>query len=246
MTQDAAPPPWNPTLTWKRRLRRRFLLWLARCAAFFLLRLTVRGRENLPAGGPLIVVVNHFGWIEPALTPAILPYAVEFLAAHNMFHHPRVGWIVRGYDTIPVHRGEVDRQALRAAAGVLEAGGVLAIFPEGGVHSNSFRSALMAPRPGTAYLAAQQQAPILPLAFSGSGEQVFGYWKRLRRAPVTLTIGRPFGPLTISGHGAVRREALDAAGVWIMEHLAALLPPAERGPFSGQPRPNADLTAGAH
>lgn len=228
MPQDAAA---LPAMTWSRRLQRRFLILLARLVAFFLLRLTVRGQENLPSSGPLIVVINHFGWIEPALAPVFLPYDVEFLAAHNMFEHPWVGWIVRGYAGIPVHRGEVDRKALRMAAAVLAKGGVLAIFPEGGVQSRSFRSALIRPRPGTAFLAAQQAVPILPMAFSGSGQEVFGCWTRLRRAPVTLTIGRPFGPLTITGHGAARRQALDDASDLIMEHLAALLPPHERGPF---------------
>ena len=185
MPQEAAA---LPAMTWSRRLQRRFLILLARLAAFFLLRLTVRGQENLPSSGPLIVVINHFGWIEPALAPVFLPYDVEFLAAHNMFEHPWVGWIVRGYAGIPVHRGEVDRKALRMAAAVLAKGGVLAIFPEGGVQSRSFRSALIRPRPGTAFLAAQQAVPILPMAFSGSGQEVFGCWKRLRRAPVTLTI----------------------------------------------------------
>ena len=227
----AQAKPDLPALTWRRRLRRRILILLARLAAFLLLRLTVVGRENLPAGGPLIVVINHFGWIEPALAPVFLSCDVEFLAAHNMFDHPWVGWIVRGYASIPVHRGEVDRQALRMAAAVLAKGGVLAIFPEGGVQSRSFRSALIRPRPGTAFLAAQQAVPILPMAFSGSGQEVFGCWKRLRRAPVTLTIGRPFGPLTITGHGPARRQALDDASNLIMEHLAALLPPHERGPF---------------
>lgn len=222
-----------PRVTWSRRLRRRFLILLARLAALFLLRLTVRGQENLPSGGPLIVVVNHFSWIEPALTPVFLPYNVEFMAAHNMFDHPWVGWIVRSYAGIPVHRGEVDRKALHMASAVLASGGVLAIFPEGGVQSQGLRSALIPPKPGTAFLAAQQPAPILPLAFSGSGREIFSYWKRLRRAPVTLTIGQPFGPLTITGHGAARRQALDEASTLIMEHLAALLPPHERGPFRG-------------
>jgi len=222
-----------PRLTWSRRLRRRILILLARLAAFCLLRFTVRGRENLPAGGPLIVVVNHFSWIEPALTPVVLPYNVEFLAAHNMFDHPWVGWIVRSYAGIPVHRGEVDRKALAMSAAVLASGGVLAIFPEGGVQSRGLRSALIRPRPGAAFLASQQPAPILSLAFSGSGQEIFHYWKRLRRAPVTLTIGQPFGPLLIQGHGAARRQALDEASAQIMEHLAALLPPHERGPFRG-------------
>lgn len=219
-----------------RRLIRRLLRVAVGLLARLLLRLEVHGREHLPAGGPLIVVANHFGWLEPALLPIVLPYAPEYLAADNMLHHPAVGWILHSYGTIPVHRGEVDRRALRGASQVLAQGGVLAIFPEGGVHSRGFRSALLPPRPGTAYLAAQHAVPILPIGFSGSGAEVFGCWRRLRRAPVVVTIGAPFGPLTVASHGAARRLALDEASEDIMWRIAALLSERERGPYGGAER----------
>lgn len=219
--------------SWARRLVRRILRTIVRLLALLLLRFEVRGREHLPAGGPLIVIANHFGWLEPALLPTLLPYEIEYLAAENMYHHPAVGWVFYSYGAVPVRRGEVDRQALRGASRVLAGGGVLAIFPEGGVRSSRFRSALIPPRPGTAYLAVQHGVSILPIGFSGSGADVFGYWRRLRRAPVVVTIGEPFGPLVAAGHGAARRQALDEASELIMQRIAALLPMRERGPYAG-------------
>lgn len=216
-----------------RRLVRRLLRAMAHLLALLLLRIEVHGREYLPAGGPLMVVANHFGWLEPALLPVLLPYELEYLAADNMYRHPAAGWVLYSYGAIPVRRGEVDRRALRGASQVLAQGGVLAIFPEGGVRSPSFRTALIPPRPGTAYLAVLHGVPLLPVGFSGSGADVFGYWRRLRRAPVVVTIGAPFGPLTAAGHGAARRQALDEASELIMQRIAALLPARERGPYGG-------------
>lgn len=218
--------------SWARRLVRRILRGIVRVLALLLLRVELHGREHLPAGGPLIVVANHFGWLEPALLPILLPYELEYLAADNMYHHPAVGWVLYSYGAIPVRRGEVDRRALRGASQVLASGGVLAIFPEGGVRSRSFRTALIPPRPGTAYLAVQHGTPILPVGFSGSGADVFACWRRLRRAPVVATIGEPFGPLTAAGHGVARRQALDEASELIMQRIAALLPNRERGPYA--------------
>lgn len=215
-----------------RLLVRRILRTLVRLLSLLLLRVEVRGREHIPAGGPLIIIANHFGWLEPALLPTVVPFELEFLAAENMYHHRAVGWVLYSYGAIPVHRGEVDRRALRGASQVLDHGGVLAIFPEGGVRSPSFRSALIPPRPGTAYLAVQHGVPILPVGFSGSGADIFACWRRLRRAPVVVTIGEPFGPLTAPGHGAARRQALDDASEHIMQRLAALLPDRERGPYA--------------
>ncbi len=205
---------------------------MAHLLALLLLRIEVRGREHLSAGGPLMIVANHFGWLEPALLPVLLPYELEYLAADNMYRHPAVGWVLYSYGAIPVRRGEVDRRALRGASQVLAQGGVLAIFPEGGVLSPSFRTALIPPRPGTAYLAVQHAVPILPVGFSGSGADVFACWRRLRRAPVVVTIGEPFGPLVAAGHGAARRRALDEASEQIMQRIADLLPARERGPYA--------------
>lgn len=217
-----------------RLLVRRILRTLVRLLSLLLLRVEVRGREHVPAGGPLIIVANHFGWLEPALLPTVVPYELEFLAAENMYHHRAVGWVLHSYGAIPVRRGEVDRRALRGASQLLDGGGVLAIFPEGGVRSPGFRAALIPPRPGTAYLAVQHGVPILPVGFSGSGADIFACWRRLRRAPVVVTIGAPFGPLTAPGHGAARRHALDEASELIMQRIAALLPDRERGPYAAE------------
>jgi 1-acyl-sn-glycerol-3-phosphate acyltransferase len=48
-----------------RKLIRSFLHWLSRPAFAALTDLEINGTENLPSGGPLIMVGNHFSFIDP-------------------------------------------------------------------------------------------------------------------------------------------------------------------------------------
>jgi hypothetical protein len=60
---------------------------------------------------------------------------------------------------------------------------------------------------------------------------------------VTVRIGRPFGPFTVTGRGKERREQLDAIGHEIMQQIAALLPPEKHGIYSTDPTIRAEAEA---
>ncbi|NDJ78790.1 MAG: hypothetical protein GYB65_21275, partial [Chloroflexi bacterium] len=107
---------------------------------------------------------------------------------------------------------------------------VLGIFPEGGSWAQVLRPA----RPGTAFLAAQSGAPILPIGIDGMTD-LFPLVRRRKRAKITLNIGEPFGPFVAEGSGRQRREQLETIGHEIMGHIADLLPPERRGVYSPDP-----------
>src|SRR5690606_36913656 len=94
--------------------------------------------------------------------------------------------------------------------------------PEG---RESHTGALERAKEGAAFLAQQTQAPVLPVAVTGTAWRVvLPAWRRLRRPCVTLTFGRPF----CLDPGLPRREAADE----IMRRIAALLPPEYRGVYA--------------
>ena len=88
-------------------------------------------------------------------------------------------------------------------------------------------------RPGTAYLAAQTGARILPVGLVGLND-VFPL-KLGKRAKIKFQIGKPFGPLKVDGRGRERRRQLDAHGHQIMRNIAELLPEDKRGSYSDNP-----------
>jgi 1-acyl-sn-glycerol-3-phosphate acyltransferase len=212
-------------------LIRAVLQRLARLALAVLTDTEIVGRENLPQGGPLLVVANHFSYIDPVAMVRVAPWPIEFVGGFQMPNAPSwATWIPKVWGYYPVYRGTGSRHALRAAEAVLAQGGVLGIFPEAG----SWATVLRPARPGAAYLATRTSARILPMGFAGLVD-VFPCLRRGRRAHVTLRIGQPFGPFRATGRGRARRQQVDEIGHEIMRHIAALIPPERRGHYSDDP-----------
>ncbi len=232
-----------------RSLIRAFVRLLFRLA----LRLEIEGREHLPPSGPLVIIGNHFSIFEAPLLMVFLPYGdrITWLAATELQESRILKALIRLFNVIPVWRGQPDRAALRRAFDWLAGGGLVGIMPEGGVDESlrhltlagqqttlhggpnaRLDAQLITPRPGAAYLAVRSGAPVLPTACLGT-ERILLNLRRLRRTPVRLIIGPVFGPLVVdeSLSKAERRAQLDELGHEMMRHMAALLPPENRGPF---------------
>ena len=193
--------------------------------------LEIIGAENLPKSGPLLMVGNHFSFVDPTAFVRLVPWPIEFVGGAATPHAPmwtRIIPFLWGYHKL--YRGTGSRDALRAAEAILKKKLILAIFPEGGNWATVLRPA----RPGTAFLATRTGVPILPVGLSGFTE-VFPSLKHGKRARVTINIGKPFGPFVVNGRGRKRRKQLDEIGHEIMAHIAELLPPEERGHYSDDP-----------
>jgi 1-acyl-sn-glycerol-3-phosphate acyltransferase len=212
-----------------RRRPVRFLLKKISIPAFAALtRLEILGEENLPTTGPLLVVGNHFSFIDPVTFVRMAPWPIEFVGGAETPHAPlwtRIIPFLWGYHKL--YRGTGSRDALRAGEKILNNGGILGIFPEGGNWATVLRPA----RPGVAFLATRTGAKILPVGLYGFTE-VFPALGHLKRAKATIHIGKPFGPFMASGSGRERREQLDEIGHEIMRSIAELLPPEMRGHYS--------------
>ena len=215
----------------RRRLLRSLLHRVAGVAFAAITDLEIIGRENLPEGGPLLVVANHFSFIDPAAMVRVVPWPIEFVGGFQMPNAPTWATMIpKLWGYYPVYRGTASRDALRAAETVLAQGGVLGIFPEAGNWATVLRPA----RPGAAFLAVRTGAPILPMGFHGLLD-VFPRLRKRRRAHVTLRIGKPFGPFRAMGRGRARRQRLEEIGHEIMQRIAELIPPEQRGHYSDDP-----------
>ncbi len=221
----------NPEIKYPRReLLRVFLHQLSRLAFWLLADVEILGRENIPKDEPFLVVGNHFSFIDPVCLVRIFSWRLDFVGGAEMPHAPNwVKSIPKLWGYYPLYRGTGARDSLRAAERVLKAGGILAIFPEGGNWAEVLRPA----RPGTAYLASQTGVRILPIGLDGLNDMLPPKWGK--RPQVRFKIGEPFGPLKAEGRGRERRRQLDALGDEIMQKIAALLPPEKRGSYSDNP-----------
>jgi 1-acyl-sn-glycerol-3-phosphate acyltransferase len=211
---------------------RRLLQYLARGLFGVLTDMEIEGKENFPKTGPLIMVGNHFSFVDPAAFISIAPWPMDFIGGAVTPHAPKiVQFIPKLWGYLPVYRGTGSTYALKEADRILKSGGVVGIFPEGGSWAQVLRPA----RPGAALLTATAGAPILPVGLTGF-PKIFPRLREGRRARVKIRIGKPFGPFKIFGSRYERRRQLDEIGHEIMRRIAELIPQDQAGLYSSDPK----------
>jgi 1-acyl-sn-glycerol-3-phosphate acyltransferase len=170
------------------RWRRKILLFLIRQAMRGLLRLEINGFDNIPAQGPLIIVINHIALLDPVVVCALWPGPVTPLAKQEAFTSLLLRWLLNGYGAIAVRRGEADVGAIRSALRVLAEGESILLAPEG---TRSPTYALQKGKEGAVFLALRSGVPIVPVGVTGT-HQIKASWRRLRLPRVRLSVGAPF------------------------------------------------------
>ena len=214
---------------------------------FAFLKINVKGIENLPKEEmPLILFANHFSYLDPIILTSRVPRRARFLAASQMKKVFFFSHLLKVFKGIPVQRGKVDRDAIKVSINHLKDGGMLGVFPEGGIilelqekiargeeivdipnTKSRLPAVLGKARVGTAYIAAQANAYMLPIAMNGT-QHIEANMKRFpwKRTEVTIVFGKPYGPIEIDPalKGRAKREALEAHSALMMEKIAELMP----------------------
>ncbi len=189
-------------------------------------RIEVRGMENMPLSGPVIIASNHLNDADPGILCTRIDRVIVFMTKVELFKIPGLAQFLRAFGAFPVRRGEADLAALRLSSAALAEGKALCIFPEGTREGPP--EVLAKAHPGAALLALRHDVPVVPVAIQGSGKLTLPkmFLRLDRRERVILTIGEPFRlekPARLNG------EAVGAGTQQIMERIAALLPEGHRG-----------------
>ncbi len=204
-------------------IARHILRFIGRVLAFLLLRLTIRGRENYPKQGPVILVANHVAFIEGILMVIYPPMQAEFMATGDVPLEPKFAWWANRYKYVTVKRGSMDRKAMGQALSILEQGGAVIMFPEGGIWNKTLSEG----RSGVAWLSAKANAPILPIGFGGTGRAVARIF-RWQRPRVEMNIGKLIPPIQEKVPGKTRKEALADGARRVMVAIGDLIPEFEK------------------
>jgi len=186
----------------------------------------VKGKENIPGQGPLLVVANHINLTDPPLIGISLDRKVMFMAKEELFRRRFLGYLMRGFGAFPVYRKQTDRQAIRQAKQILAEGLALAMFPEG---KRSLNAQLQPALSGSALIARHSDAPILPVGITGT-EKLRGVAWLLHRPQITVNIGQPFSLPPVNGK--LTKEELARLTNYTMERIAELLPQEYRGNYT--------------
>jgi 1-acyl-sn-glycerol-3-phosphate acyltransferase len=153
-------------------------------------RLQVSGADQLPVGGPVLLLVNHDSAWDPVIVGvAVRSRPVLALARSSLWHNRLLGRILDGMGQIPIERGRADLTALSAAVEKLRRGHCVEIFPEGTVSRGRTLRALS----GAGRLAlAVPETHVVCVAVTGAVELVrFPHRPRIRVEFFTPAGGRP-------------------------------------------------------
>lgn len=208
--------------------RRAFCRFLLRTIGFTLIARIdrIEGLENVPKSGPAIILINHIAFIDPFVVLFVLPRNIVPMAKVEVYDYPVVGIFPRIWGVIPVRREGVDRQAIRKAIEVLEAGEIILIAPEG-TRGPYLKNA----KEGIAYIAGKTGVPVVPVALEGTpGFPTFRTSARWKEPGAQVRFGKPFRFKSDIDHPnrAMLKKMTDEA----MIVLARLLPEKRRGEYA--------------
>ena len=140
---------------------------------------------------------------------------IRFMAKSQLFGRNRVlDYIYKYGGVFPVRRGHHDEEAFITAHAILDRGGCVLIYAEGG---RSRTGQLGEPKPGVGRLALESGVPVVPVAIHGSKD--VRAWKRLSFPKVTVQYGEP---ITFPRVDEPTREQQLAASQQIFDQVKAM------------------------
>jgi 1-acyl-sn-glycerol-3-phosphate acyltransferase len=175
-----------------------FVRILVTLPSLLIYRVRAIGVKNVPKEGPLLLAPNHFSQMDHFFIGLYLRRKIRFMAKSQLFGPPLLTYIYSHGGVFPVRRGQHDEEAFTTAFTILEQGGMLLVYAEGG---RSRSGGLGEARPGIGRIALQTGVPVIPVAIHGSAS--VRRWKRLRFPRVTVQFGEP---LTFDTEEAPGRE----------------------------------------
>jgi 1-acyl-sn-glycerol-3-phosphate acyltransferase len=173
-----------------------------------LIPVKVIGAEHLPPRGAVILAANHISFFDTVVLMFSVPRRTYFVGKAEYMD----SWLTRrlfpAFGLIPIERAAA-RQAMTAlgvAAGALEQGHVLGIYPEG---TRSRDGLLHRGHSGVAQLALMTGAPVVPVGLIGT-DRIQPIGARLprpfRRAEIRF--GPAIDPTSYGGPARRRRQLL--------------------------------------
>jgi len=195
--------------------------------------LVVRGLENLPCDGSVVLVANHSSYLDGFVLVAALPLQFSFvvkaeLKERSFFRLPLARIGVEFVERFDVEQGVSGARRL-AQAGV--SGRSLLFFPEGTFHR---LPGLLPFRMGAFVAAAAAAHPVVPVILSGTRQKLpSGSWLP-RPGMVAVTIAKPAQPRDASWSAAVALR--DCVREEILRHCGEVDLADTRPPVRGRRR----------
>ena len=197
-----------------------------------LYRIRVRGLENIPNEGGAVLVFNHTSWLDGAIILTLVPRRMRPIAWGGNFANGLLHLWARFCGLILMMAGPKSiRAGIQEAKKTLKSGGMVGIFPEGGItRSGQVRSF----RPGVMKIIEDLDVPVIPCYIDEVWGSIFSYYggKALFkfpnsfRRPISMTIGKPiYNPKSVF---EVRQAVQELSAESVEHRVGKFKSPAQR------------------
>ncbi len=201
----------SPVYRWSTRMFKLFLLvWH---------RLGIRGAENIPDEGGVMIASNHASYLDPPVVGVGYRKRPVHFMARNTLWKPGFGkWWMDSVGCIPVARGTGDRRALTVTIKMLKEGKVVSMFPEG---TRTEDGELQEAKGGVGFIIEKSGCVVVPAYIDGSYDAHAKGAKFIKPFKVKITYGKPITQEDFQALGS-GRDAYDAHAALIMQRIADL------------------------
>lgn len=193
-----------------------FVLLLSWPALRLLYRFRATGVENIPQEGGFVLAANHASNFDPwpLATPLFPRRALRFMSKAELFN-PIIGPPLRALGGFRIERGSNSDEGIATAIRLVQAGEVVAMFPQGTRVQKGLRKKIQPrARTGAARIALEARSPLVPAAIKGTDRLLrLGRMGVAYGEPIVLDDLRDLEP----------KEAAEAATDRLMEAIAELM-----------------------
>jgi 1-acyl-sn-glycerol-3-phosphate acyltransferase len=187
----------------------RFLTWVF---VNIMYRIRVRGLENIPESGPVLLVSNHVSFMDALVIGGSVRRPVRFVMDHNIFRIPVLGFIFRTARAIPIAPAREDPDALEKAFDRIDAelaeGEIVCIFPEGKLTRDGEMSEF---KRGVEKILERRTVPVVPMALRGLWGSFFS--RRDGKAAMSRMPSRFWSRIELVATAPVHGDGASATGL---------------------------------
>ena len=156
-----------------------------------LFNMEVRGKENVPKSGGVILAANHLSFLDPPAIAIASPRRVYFLARKELFKGKMFGWLIRELNAMPISNKKLRVGVIKKSLEILKEGEALLLFPEG---TRSPAGTISGGKRGVGLIAYKAKVPVVPVLIKGSDKAlaIGAKWISLRK--ISIVFGKPIEP----------------------------------------------------
>ncbi len=187
----------------------RFLTWVFVNVMY---RIRVRGLENIPETGPVLLVSNHVSFMDALVIGGSVRRPVRFVMDHNIFRIPVLGFMFRTARAIPIAPAREDPEALQRAFDQIDAelaeGEVVCLFPEGKLTRDGEMAEF---KRGVEKILERRPVPVVPMALRGLWGSFFS--RRDGKAAMSRMPSRFWSRIELVATAPVHGDGASATGL---------------------------------